>query len=63
MNHFYFINHFYFLCITPPPLYKHSNFKNEIRNSRCLKPDKKNKNRKSENDYVFLKISIHHDIT
>ena len=38
--------------------YKHSNFKNEIRNSRCSKPNKKNENRKSENDYVFLNIFV-----
>ena len=38
--------------------YKHSNFKNEIRNSRCLKSNKKSENRKSENDYVFLNIFV-----
>ena len=57
MNHFYFINHFYFLYITPPS-HKHSNFKNEIRNSRCSKPDKKSENRKFENDYVLLNIFV-----
>ena len=56
MNHFYFINHLYSLCITSF-FYKHSNFKNEIRNSRCLKSNKKSKNRKSKNDYIFLNIS------
>ena len=47
----FFMHHF-------PLLYKHSNFKNEIRNSRCSKSDKKNENRKFENDYVLLNIFV-----
>ena len=38
--------------------HKHSNFKNEIRNSRCSKSGKKSENRKSENDYVLLNIFV-----
>ena len=40
------------------PPYKHSNFKNEIRNSRYSKSDRKSENRKSENDYVLLNIFV-----
>ena len=32
--------------------------KNEIRNSRYSKSNKKNENRKSENEYVFLNIFV-----
>ena len=38
--------------------YKHSNFKNEIRNSRYLKSNKKNENRKFENNYVLSNIFV-----
>ena len=48
----------FLLFIHHPPFYKHSNFKNEIRNSRCSKPGKKNENQKSENDYVLLNIFV-----
>ena len=41
-----------------PLSHKHSNFKNEIRNSRCSKPGKKSENRKSKNNYVLLNISV-----